>query len=90
LQDHQGFYDRRRYYLCGFCLPADRSDVSGQSEGQHVKKEPSDKLICLQGHRLLTVVVGIIPPAEGNITVSDGEDSVITDGDSMGMSAEVL
>jgi len=38
----------------------------------------------------LTVVVGIISPEEGNIAVLDGKDAVIADGDSMGISAEVL
>jgi len=57
---------------------------------QNMKKEPSDKLVCLERHSLLTVMVCIIPPEEGNLAVSDGEDAVITDGDPMGISAEVL
>jgi hypothetical protein len=35
-------------------------------------------------------MVRIISPEEGNLAVLDGEDAVITDGDSMGISAEVL
>ena len=57
---------------------------------QNMKKEPSDKFVGLEGHGLLTVMVGIIPPEEGNLAVLDGENAVITDGDSMGISAEVL
>ena len=57
---------------------------------QDVKKEPSDKLVGLKGHGLLPVMVGIIPPEEGNLAVLEGEDAVITDGDPMGISAEVL
>ena len=57
---------------------------------QNVKKEPSDKLAGLEGHGLLTVMVCIIPPSEGNIAVLDGEDAVITDRDPVGISAEVL
>ena len=57
---------------------------------QNMKKEPADKLVGLEGHGLLPVMVGIIPPAEGNFAVLDGADAVITDGDSMGISAEVL
>ncbi len=57
---------------------------------QDMKKEPSDKLVGLKGHGLLAVMVGIIPPEEGNLVVLEGEDAVITDGDSMGISAEVL
>ena len=57
---------------------------------QNMKKEPSDKLIGLEGHRLLTVLVGIIPPSEGNLAVLDCADAVIADGDPVGISAEVL
>ncbi len=57
---------------------------------QDMKKEPSDKLVGLQGHGFLTVMVGIISPEEGNFAVLEGADAVITDGDSMGIPAEVL
>ncbi len=57
---------------------------------QDMKKEPADKLVGLEGHRLLTVLVGIIAPEEGDLAVVEGEDAVITDGDPMGISAEVL
>jgi hypothetical protein len=57
---------------------------------QNMKKEPSDKLVGLESHGLLTVMVGIIPPEERNFAVLEGEDAVITDGDPMGISAEVL
>jgi hypothetical protein len=55
-----------------------------------MKEESSDKLVGLEGHGLLTVMVCIIPPLEGNLAVLEGEEAVITDGDSMGISAEVL
>jgi hypothetical protein len=55
-----------------------------------MKKEPSDKLVCFQFHGLLSVAVCIVPPEEGNIAVMDVEDTVITDGDPVGISAEVL
>jgi hypothetical protein len=57
---------------------------------QDMKKEPSDKLIGLEGHSLLTVMVCIIAPEEGNFAVAEGEDAVITDRDPMSISAEVL
>jgi len=55
-----------------------------------MKKEPPDKFIGLQRHGLLTVPVGIISPEKRNMAVLDSEDTVIADGDSMGISAEVL
>ena len=60
------------------------------ARGQYMKKEPADKFIGLQGHGLLTVPVGIISPEERNMAVPVGEDTVIADGDSMGIPAEVL
>ena len=57
---------------------------------QDMKKEPADKLVGLEGHSFLTVMVGIIPPEEGDLAVAEGEDAVISDGDPMGKSAEVL
>ena len=55
-----------------------------------MKKEPPDKFIGLQRHGLLTVPVGIISPEKRNMAVLDSEDTVIADGDSMGIPAEVL
>jgi len=55
-----------------------------------MKKEPSDKLACLQRHGLLMVVVCIISPEKRNSAVLDGEDAVVADGDPVGISAEVL
>jgi len=55
-----------------------------------VKKEPSDKFICLQRHGLLTVLICVISPAERDIAVPDGEDSVIAESDPVGISAEIL
>jgi hypothetical protein len=55
-----------------------------------MKKEPSDELVSLERHGLLTVVVCIISPSKGNIAVLDGEDAVIADRDPVSISAEVL
>ncbi len=57
---------------------------------QDMKKEPADKLVGLEGHGLLAVMVGIISPEEGNLAVLDCADTVIADGDPVGISAEVL
>jgi hypothetical protein len=60
------------------------------ARGQYMEKEPSDKLVCLQRHGLLAVVVCIISPEEGDIAVAEREDAVIADCDPMGISAEVM
>jgi len=55
-----------------------------------MKQEPSDELVGLEGHGLLTVLICIIPPSERDLTFPVGKDAVITDGDPVGISAEVL
>ena len=55
-----------------------------------MKKEPSDELVSLERHGLLTVVVCIISPSKGNMAVLDGEDAVIADRNPVSISAEVL
>jgi len=60
------------------------------SRGKHMKEEPSYELIGLESHGLLFLSIGIVPPAKRDITVLDIEDTVITDSDSVGISAQVL
>jgi len=55
-----------------------------------MKKEPSDELVSLERHGLLTVVVGIISPVKRNSAVLDIKDSVIADRDPVSISAEIL
>jgi hypothetical protein len=57
---------------------------------QDMEEEPADKLLGLEHHGLLAVMVCIISPEEGNLAVPDGEEAVIADGDSVGISTQVL
>ena len=60
------------------------------SRGKDMKEEPSDELIGLESHSLLCIPIGIVPPAEGDIAVLDFEDTVIADGNPVGVSAKIL
>jgi hypothetical protein len=60
------------------------------SRGKDMEKEPSDELIGLERHSLLFIPIGIVPPAERDIAVLDFDDTVIADGNPMGISAKVL
>jgi hypothetical protein len=60
------------------------------SRGKYMKEEPSDEFIGLQGHGLLFITIGIIPPAEGDIAVLHLEDTVIADSYPVGISAQIL
>ncbi len=57
---------------------------------EHVEEEPPDKLVGLDGHGLLFVAIGVVPPAEGDLAVMKREDAVVADGDPVGVPAEVL
>lgn len=57
---------------------------------QDVKQEPSDKFISFERHGLLAVAVSIITPEKRNIAIPAVEDTVIADGDPVGISAKVL
>jgi hypothetical protein len=57
---------------------------------KHMEEEPSDELIGLEGHGLLFVTIGVVPPAEGDITIPDLEDTIIADSDPVGISAEIF
>jgi hypothetical protein len=61
-----------------------------KASGQDMEEEPADKLFGLEPHGFLAVLVLIISPTEGNLTVPDGEEAVIADGDSVGISTQVL
>jgi hypothetical protein len=55
-----------------------------------MEKEPSDKLMGIQRHDIFFISVGVITPAEGYFAVFNFEDTMIADGYSVGISAEVL
>jgi hypothetical protein len=50
----------------------------------------SDELVDLQRHHLLLIAIGIITPQKGDLSVLDTEDAIIADGDSVGISAQIL
>ena len=56
--------------------------------GQNMEEEPPDKLVGIHRHDLLFVVVGVVPPPEGNLVVRYFHDPMIADRDSVGVSAE--
>ncbi len=55
-----------------------------------MEEEPSDELRSLEGHGLLFISIGVVPPAEGDITILDLEDTIIADSDPVGISAEIF
>lgn len=55
-----------------------------------MEEEPSNELIRLESHGFLFISIGVVPPAEGDITILDFEDTIIADSDPVGISAEIF
>jgi len=58
--------------------------------GQYMKKEPSYELIGLDGHGFLFITICIVPPAERDTAILDFKNTIVTDSDPVGISAQIL
>ena len=61
-----------------------------QTLRQDVKKKSAQELICRNGHDLLLAAVSIVPPAEGDAMVLKGHETMVGDGDAMGVAGQVV
>ena len=55
--------------------------------GQRVQQEAAQELIERQGHQLVFIVVSGIAPAKGDLVIGQGDESMVGDGDAMGVVA---
>jgi hypothetical protein len=60
-----------------------------EAAGQEMKQEATQELIDRQSHDPLPIVVSRISPSESNMAVSEGKQSMVGDGDAMGVGAEI-
>src|SRR5258707_1166131 len=63
---------------------------ANQPLGQNVDEEASQELIRGNGHDLLLAAVGIVSPAEGDAIVFEGYESMVGDGDAVGIAGQVV
>jgi hypothetical protein len=54
-----------------------------------MEEEAAQELDCVEGHDALLVVVGIIPPSEGDLVAVEGDESMVGNGDAVGVAAEI-
>jgi hypothetical protein len=54
-----------------------------------VEQETAQELLRGEGHLSLLITVGIILPAESNPVMFEGHETVIGDGDAMGVAGEI-
>ena len=65
---------------------ADAVEVTGQD----MEQEASDELLGREGQGLELAVMAVVAPAEAGLSVVDGEEAVIGDGDAVSVAAEVV
>ena len=57
---------------------------------KYVEQKTSQELVHGQGHEALLVAVGGVSPAEGDLVTGEGNETMVGDGHSMGVSAQVV
>lgn len=70
----------------------EKSEVADAHETfrKHVKQKAAQELLCGQCHIALDVSMGTISPSEGNLSIVKGDQSMIGNGHSMGVTAEIF
>lgn len=57
--------------------------------GQDVKKKAAHELVCGKGHDSRLVAACIVPPTKRDVAAIEGNETVVRDGDTMGVAPEV-
>jgi hypothetical protein len=55
--------------------------------GKDMQEEAAQELIERQGQEFFLIVVSTVAPAKGNLVIDEGNESVVGDGDAMGVVA---
>jgi hypothetical protein len=63
---------------------------ANQTAGQDVKQESAQELMGGNGHDLLLAAVSIVSPAEGDAIVLEGHETMVGDGDAVGIAGQVV
>jgi hypothetical protein len=61
-----------------------------ESAGEYVEEEPAKKLESVETHSSLSVLVRVVPVAESDLAVVEGEKPLVGDGDTVSVAGEVL
>jgi len=60
-----------------------------KAAGQDMQQEAAQEFGGLEGHHSLVIAVGIISPAEGDLVVGEGDETMVGDGDAMSVAGEI-
>ena len=58
--------------------------------GEHVEEKTADEFVSIKGQSLFSIPLFSVPVAEGDLTVFEGEDTVIGQSHAVGIAAEVV
>jgi len=76
-----------------FCAMAIGQESEGtdanKAAGQNMQQETSQELLRGEGHHPLLISVGIIFPAEGDLVVLEGHQTVVGNGHPMGVAGKI-
>src|SRR6266853_4854003 len=78
--------------LSGLPAIGQKAEVTDAHEprGKHVEQEAPDEFPGIEGHGFLAAVVLAVPVEKSHAVVFDRQDSVIGDGDAVGIAAQIL
>jgi len=63
---------------------------TNEALGEQMQEEAAQELIQGYGHQFLLIVVSRVPPAKGDLAVGQRDQSMVGDGDAVGVTAEIL
>jgi hypothetical protein len=69
--------------------PAEVADA-GEASGQHMLEEAAQELLRRERHGALLAAMRVVLAAEGDSGVGDGEQAMVGDGDTMGVTREIV
>ena len=58
--------------------------------GKHMEQEPADKLLSTYSHLLARITIATVSVPEGDQAILDFHDAVVGNGNTMGVSAEIV
>ena len=73
----------------GAAAVGEEAEVADADEafGEQVQQEAVQKLLEREGHQLVFIVVSGIAPAKGDLVIDERNESMVGDGDAMGVVA---
>src|SRR5262245_61364063 len=76
---------------CGSLIIRHEAEVANPHETlrQNVYEKPADELVGGDGHQTLLITASVISPMERDVVAIEGDQSMIRDGDAVGIASQV-